>query len=151
MSAGAKRLLVVEPHGFCSGVARAVATAEAILASAGGERVYCLNEIVHNRQVVSRLAALGMVFVRGVGDVPEGSVMLLSAHGVSPAVREAAARRRLRLVDATCPFVAKVHLEVRRFAAQGAAIVCIGLLRPAKGLLIALQYFNKAEEGQRES
>ncbi len=122
----AKRLIVVSPHGFCSGVARAVATAEAALARFQGEAVYCLNEIVHNRQVVRRLTARGLAFVRSVGEVPEGALLLLSAHGVAPSVRREAEARRLRVIDATCPFVAKVHAEVRRFAAQGATVVCIG-------------------------
>jgi len=122
----AKSLTVVLPHGFCSGVARAVQTAEAALARFRGETVYCLNEIVHNRHVVSRLTSLGMVFVRSVEDVPAGSLLLFSAHGVSPAVRRAAAARGLRVIDATCPFVTKVHAEVQRFAAQGATVVCIG-------------------------
>lgn len=125
MSSG-KKLVVVAPHGFCSGVARAVTAAESVVAQAGGERVYCLNEIVHNAHVVERLKRDGMVFVRSVEEVPEGAVVLFSAHGVSPAVREAAAARRLRMVDATCPFVTKVHVEVKRFVARGAQVVCIG-------------------------
>ena len=121
-----KRLIVVRPHGFCSGVARAVETAEAVLSRHRGETVYCLNEIVHNKQVVSRLASLGMTFVSDVAAVPEGSLLLFSAHGVSPAVARQAADRGLRVVDATCPFVTKVHAEVRRFAAQSACVICIG-------------------------
>lgn len=121
-----KRLVVVRPHGFCSGVARAVRTAEAALARFRGETVYCLNEIVHNRQVVARLTSLGMVFVRTVDDVPVGALLLFSAHGVSPQVRCRAEAHGLRVIDATCPFVTKVHAEVRRFAARGAAVVCIG-------------------------
>jgi 4-hydroxy-3-methylbut-2-enyl diphosphate reductase len=121
-----KQLTVVSPHGFCSGVARAVETAEAALAKFSGETVYCLNEIVHNRQVVERLTARGMAFVRSVEQVPSGGRLLFSAHGVSPAVRRQAEARGLRVIDATCPFVTKVHAEVRRFAAQGAAVVCIG-------------------------
>jgi 4-hydroxy-3-methylbut-2-enyl diphosphate reductase len=121
-----KRLVVVNPHGFCSGVARAVETAEALLAAVRGEPVYCLNEIVHNRQVVERLAGLGMVFVDSVEAAPEGAFLLFSAHGVAPSVTRRAAARRLRVVDATCPFVMKVHAEVRRFATQGAYVVCIG-------------------------
>jgi 4-hydroxy-3-methylbut-2-enyl diphosphate reductase len=121
-----KKLTVVRPHGFCSGVARAVETAETVLARFRGERVYCLNEIVHNKQVVSGLTSLGMVFVSAAEEVPEGSLILFSAHGVAPAVRHQAEGRRLRVIDATCPFVAKVHAEVRRFAAQGATVVCIG-------------------------
>lgn len=121
-----KRLIVVRPHGFCSGVARAVETAEAVLARYRGETVYCLNEIVHNRQVVSRLSSLGMVFVGDAAAVPVGALLLFSAHGVSPAVVRLAQARGLRLIDATCPFVTKVHAEVRRFAARGACVVCIG-------------------------
>ena len=121
-----KRLVVVSPHGFCSGVARAVATAEAVLAGARGEPVYCLNEIVHNKQVVARLTGLGMVFVKSVDTVPEGARLLFSAHGVAPDIARCAAARQLRVIDATCPFVMKVHAEVRRFAGQGACVVCIG-------------------------
>jgi len=121
-----KRLVVVRPHGFCSGVARAVETAEAALTRYRGETVYCLNEIVHNQQVVSRLTSLGMVFVKSVNDVPEGSLLLFSAHGVAPDVVRHAVARRVRVIDATCPFVTKVHAEVRRFAAQGACVICIG-------------------------
>ena len=122
----AKRLIVVSPHGFCSGVARAVATAEAVLEAARGEPVYCLNEIVHNKQVVARLTGLGMAFVGSVEAVPEGARLLFSAHGVAPNVMRRAAARRLRVIDATCPFVMKVHAEVRRFAAEGACVVCVG-------------------------
>lgn len=121
-----KRLIVVEPHGFCSGVARAVQTAEALLARFPGETVYGLNEIVHNQQVVARLTGLGMRFVRSIDEVPEGARLLFSAHGVAPDVVARAAARLLRAIDATCPFVSKVHAEVRRFAAQGACVVCIG-------------------------
>lgn len=121
-----KRLLVVEPHGFCSGVARAVATAEQVLEGNPGVPVFCLNEIVHNQQVVARLRERGMIFVRRVEDVPEGALLLLSAHGVAPEVKEKAAARRLRVVDAVCPFVSKVHAEVRNFAHAGVAVICIG-------------------------
>jgi 4-hydroxy-3-methylbut-2-enyl diphosphate reductase len=121
-----KRLVVVEPHGFCSGVARAVQTAEALLARYPGETIYCLNEIVHNQLVVGRLSDLGMRFVKSVDEVPEGVRLLFSAHGVAPAVVARAAARQLRTIDATCPFVAKVHAAVRRFAAQGACVICIG-------------------------
>jgi len=117
-----KRLLIADPHGFCSGVARAIRMAEAHLAG----NIYCLNEIVHNQHVVAQLTAQGMKFVRCLEDVPEGAQVLFSAHGVSPAVRQEAARRNLRVIDATCPFVEKVHSEVRRFAATDAAIICIG-------------------------
>jgi len=121
-----KRLIVVSPHGFCSGVARAVETAERVLGRFCGEPVYCLNEIVHNRQVVARLTELGMIFVSDPEDVPEGSLLLFSAHGVSPRVRRKSEARRLRVIDATCPFVTKVHHEVLGFAASGACVICIG-------------------------
>ncbi len=121
-----KRLIVVRPHGFCSGVARAVETAETVLTRYRGETVYCLNEIVHNKQVVSRLVSLGMVFVSDAAAVPEGALLLFSAHGVSPAVARQAADRGLRVIDATCPFVTKVHAEVRRFVSLDADVICIG-------------------------
>jgi 4-hydroxy-3-methylbut-2-enyl diphosphate reductase len=88
--------------------------------------VYCLREIVHNRQVVEDLAAKGVVFVQDVGAVPEGATLLFSAHGVSPAVRAQTAKRHLNVVDATCPFVSKVHNEVRRYADQGYSILLVG-------------------------
>jgi len=120
-----KRLVVACPHGFCAGVRRAVDTVEAALRKFPPP-IYCFNEIVHNRQVVDDLAARGVVFVRDVNAVPAGAVLLFSAHGVTPAVRAAAARRGLTVVDATCPFVTKVHSEVKRFAAQGYTVVLIG-------------------------
>jgi len=119
-------MIVVEPHGFCSGVARAVATAEQVLESNPGVPIFCLNEIVHNQQVVERLKGRGMIFVRRVEDVPEGALLLLSAHGVAPEVKVQAAARRLRVVDAVCPFVSKVHAEVRNFARAGVTVICIG-------------------------
>ena len=120
-------LFVAHPHGFCSGVARAVNMAEAALQqNPEKDIIYCLNEIVHNQHVVFRLSARGMIFVKRVEDVPEGSRLLFSAHGVSPAVRQQAEARHLQVIDATCPFVSKVHEEVRRFASTGINIVCIG-------------------------
>jgi len=121
-----KRIIVVEPHGFCSGVARAVESAQKILDLNQGKPVFCLNEIVHNRQIVGHFKERGMIFVRSVEDVPEGSLLLLSAHGVSPEVRINAVSRALRVVDAVCPFVSKVHAEVRGFTNQGLAVICIG-------------------------
>ena len=122
-----KPLFVAHPHGFCSGVARAVNMAEAALKKyPGKDIIYCLNEIVHNQHVVIRLSSQGMIFVKRVEDVPEGSSLLFSAHGVSPEVRRQAEARHLQVIDATCPFVSKVHEEVRRFASTGINIVCIG-------------------------
>lgn len=121
----AKRLLIARPHGFCAGVWHAIGMAEAAVAKYPAP-VYCLNELVHNRQVVDGLAARGMRFVKRVEDAPEGSVLLFSAHGVSPAVRATAAARGLTVLDATCPFVARSHADVRRHAAAGRTIFMIG-------------------------
>ena len=120
-----KRIIVAHPHGFCSGVARAVATAEAALARYRGP-IYGLHEIVHNTQVTGGLAARGLRFVESLADIPPGAVVLLSAHGVSPAVRAEACARQLQVIDATCPFVAKVHQEVLRFVKDGCTVICIG-------------------------
>lgn len=120
-----KRVIVVHPHGFCSGVARAVAAAEAALARCDGP-IYGLHEIVHNAQVTRGLAARGLRFVERLADVPPGAVVLLSAHGVAPAVRAEACARRLQVIDATCPFVDKVHREVRQFVADGCTVFCVG-------------------------
>ena len=120
-----KRLVIARPHGFCAGVWHAIGMAEAAVAKYPAP-VYCLNELVHNRQVVDGLAARGMVFVKKVEDVPEGAVLLFSAHGVSPAIRTKAEERRLTVLDATCPFVASSHAAVRRHAAAGRTIFLIG-------------------------
>jgi 4-hydroxy-3-methylbut-2-en-1-yl diphosphate reductase len=125
-SCDVKRIIVVEPHGFCSGVARAVAIAHKILDSHKQQPVYCLNQIVHNRQVVNELCKSGMRFVSEIEAVPPGSVLLLSAHGVSPEIRRRAAERNLAVVDAVCPFVSKVHAEVRAFVSRGMKVICIG-------------------------
>jgi 4-hydroxy-3-methylbut-2-en-1-yl diphosphate reductase len=120
-----RRILLAVPHGFCAGVERAIGMAGAVLRTRPPP-VYCLNEIVHNPQVTEDLARRGIVFVRDVGEIPRGATTLFSAHGVAPAVREAAAERRLNVIDATCPFVSKVHAEVRRFAGSGYAVLLIG-------------------------
>jgi len=124
---GFNSLFIAQPHGFCTGVARAIHMAEKTLEQkSGNETIFCLNEIVHNQHVVTRLTSMGLHFVKCVEDVPEGAKLLFSAHGVSPKVRQEAASRNLTVIDATCPFVAKVHDEVKRFASTGIAIVCIG-------------------------
>lgn len=117
---------IAEPHGFCTGVARAIQIAETVLAATPGETLYCLHELVHNQHVVERLHQLGMVFVQQLADVPCGAQILFSAHGVSPAVRREACERKLRVIDATCPFVDKVHKEVIRFAKAGLPVICVG-------------------------
>lgn len=120
-----RHLIVVSPHGFCAGVARAIETVEAAL-HRFGPPLYCLNEIVHNRQVVDGLRERGVTFVKSPAEVPRDATLLLSAHGVAPAVKDEARARGLRLVDATCPFVSKVHSEVRKYAERGYTIFLIG-------------------------
>ena len=111
---------VIEPHGLCAGVNAAVAKALKL------RDVYCLHELVHNEIVVGDLKALGFRFVDRVEDVPEGETVVFSAHGVPPSVRAAAAERRLKVVDATCPFVAKVHRAARDFSRRGLPVVVLG-------------------------
>lgn len=125
MRKGVKPLYLAEARGFCAGVQRAVAMAEEAL-TGHALPVYGLNEIVHNRTVVERLSGLGLRFVRDIAAVPVGATVLFSAHGVSPAVRETARIRGLRVIDATCPFVLKVHGEVRRYARAGYTVFLVG-------------------------
>src|SRR3712207_6353407 len=113
-----KRVLLAKPRGYCAGVDRAVVTVEKAL-EAHGPPVYVRKQIVHNRHVVETLEARGVVFVDEAEEVPEGAIVVFSAHGVSPAVHEQAAARGLRAIDATCPLVTKVHQEVKRFARDG--------------------------------
>jgi 4-hydroxy-3-methylbut-2-enyl diphosphate reductase len=120
-----KRVLLARPRGYCAGVDRAVATVEKAL-EAHGAPVYVRKQIVHNRHVVQTLESRGVVFVDDADEVPAGAVVVFSAHGVSPVVREQAAARGLRTIDATCPLVTKVHQEVKRFARDGYEILLIG-------------------------
>lgn len=122
----AVKIEVLEPHGFCAGVTGALRQAYAVLAEAAGACVYCLHELVHNELVVAELTAKGMVFVESLADVPVGATVLFSAHGVSPAVRRAAAAKALRVIDATCPFVARVHQAARAFTERGLPVIVIG-------------------------
>lgn len=117
---------VLEPHGFCAGVTAALRKALALVRDGAADTVYCLHELVHNEIVVGDLTRRGFKFVESVADIPEGATVLFSAHGVSPAVRRAAAARRLKVVDATCPFVTRVHTAAREFAARGLPVVVIG-------------------------
>ncbi|MCK8671131.1 MULTISPECIES: 4-hydroxy-3-methylbut-2-enyl diphosphate reductase [unclassified Rhodococcus (in: high G+C Gram-positive bacteria)] len=123
-SAG-KRVLLAEPRGYCAGVDRAVETVEKALEKHGAP-IYVRKEIVHNRHVVDTLAERGVVFVDETDQVPPGSVLVFSAHGVSPAVHQAAAARDLHTIDATCPLVTKVHQEAKRFARDDYDILLIG-------------------------
>ncbi|MDX6604551.1 MAG: 4-hydroxy-3-methylbut-2-en-yl diphosphate reductase [Solirubrobacterales bacterium] len=125
MPATPETLLLAAPRGYCAGVDRAVQTVERALELYGAP-VYVRKEIVHNKHVVEQLRARGAIFVDQETEVPEGSVTVFSAHGVAPSVHANAAARRLETIDATCPLVTKVHVEARRFAAQGYTIVMIG-------------------------
>jgi 4-hydroxy-3-methylbut-2-enyl diphosphate reductase len=119
------KLELVAPRGYCAGVDRAIETVERVLDELGPP-VYVRGEIVHNTHVVSALREKGAVFVDDPREVPVGQTIILSAHGVSPEVRRIAAERDLRVIDATCPLVAKVHAEVRRFAGRGATVLLVG-------------------------
>jgi 4-hydroxy-3-methylbut-2-enyl diphosphate reductase len=122
---GIEKLLLAAPRGYCAGVDRAVQTVELAL-ERYGPPVYVRKEIVHNKHVVEQLRARGAIFVDQETEVPEGSVTVFSAHGVAPSVRVNAQARRLRTIDATCPLVTKVHVEARRFVADGYTVVLIG-------------------------
>lgn len=121
----AKKILLLKPRGFCAGVVRAIDIVHLALEYCGAP-IYVHKEIVHNTRVVSDLSARGAVFVDSVDEVPEGAWVVYSAHGVSPVVRQKAISRRLKVIDATCPLVTKVHLESVRFARMGYSIVLIG-------------------------
>src|SRR5581483_6155432 len=120
-----ERVVLASPRGYCAGVERAVDTVERAL-RLYGEPVYVRKQIVHNSHVVRELEERGAIFVDSVEDVPPGATVVFSAHGVSPAVREAAAARNLVAIDATCPLVTKVHTQARRYAAAGYTVVLIG-------------------------
>jgi len=120
-----RRVLLAKPRGYCAGVDRAVQTVEKALERFGAP-VYVRKQIVHNKHVVRTLEDRGAIFVDETEAVPEGSVVVFSAHGVSPEVRAEAANRGLRAIDATCPLVTKVHNEAKRFAAQDYDILLIG-------------------------
>jgi 4-hydroxy-3-methylbut-2-enyl diphosphate reductase len=120
-----RKLVLASPRGYCAGVERAVEIVERAL-EVHGAPVFVRRQIVHNAHVVEELERRGAVFVESEGDVPPGALLVLSAHGVAPAVRERARLRRLRTIDATCPLVAKVHAEARRYAADGYTILLVG-------------------------
>jgi 4-hydroxy-3-methylbut-2-enyl diphosphate reductase len=118
-------ILLANPRGFCAGVERAIAIVERALVQFGAP-IYVRHEVVHNRYVVDDLRSKGAVFVEHLDEVPDGATVIFSAHGVPKAVREEAAQRGLRIFDATCPLVTKVHVEVQKMREQGREIVMIG-------------------------
>ena len=122
---GPSKVLLAAPRGYCAGVDRAVQTVEHAL-DLYGEPIYVRKEIVHNKHVVHELEKRGAIFVDQETEVPEGQMVVFSAHGVAPSVHENAKKRQLRTIDATCPLVTKVHVEARKFAAEGYTIVLIG-------------------------
>src|SRR5512147_2844422 len=118
-------ILLASPRGFCAGVDRAIEIVELAL-EVYGKPVYVRHEIVHNRHVVDELRRKGAVFTEDLAEIPEGSLVIFSAHGISPAVRAEAERRKLRTLDATCPLVTKVHVEAMRYARDQYEIVLVG-------------------------
>jgi 4-hydroxy-3-methylbut-2-enyl diphosphate reductase len=125
MASGRRRVLLAAPRGYCAGVDRAVVTVEKALELYGAP-VYVRKQIVHNRHVVEDLEGRGAIFVDETDEVPEGALVIFSAHGVAPEVHGEAASRNLRTIDATCPLVTKVHHEARRFSDEGYQILLIG-------------------------
>jgi 4-hydroxy-3-methylbut-2-enyl diphosphate reductase len=123
--ASEKTLLLLKPRGFCAGVVRAIDIVRIAL-EAFGPPIYVRKEIVHNRFVVEELQGKGAIFVDSVDEVPSGERVIYSAHGVSPEVREASDARHLRVIDATCPLVTKVHVEAVKFAKEGYSLILIG-------------------------
>ena len=121
----AKTLLLLKPRGFCAGVVRAIDIVRIALETFGAP-IYVRKEIVHNRYVVDELTAKGAIFVDSVEEVPAGERVIYSAHGVAPEVREASKLRELRVIDATCPLVTKVHVEAVKFAREGYSLILIG-------------------------
>ncbi len=119
------KLILANPRGFCAGVNMAIESLETAIAHFGTP-IYVFHEIVHNRPIVEKFRQRGVVFVDGLGEVPNGKTVLFSAHGVSPAIRREAAARDLLAIDATCPLVTKVHLEAIKYARDGFTIVLIG-------------------------
>ena len=119
------QIILANPRGFCAGVDRAITIVERAIELFGAP-VYVRHEVVHNRYVVNRLKQLGAIFIEDIREVPDNSILIFSAHGVSKAVREEAKQRKLRIFDATCPLVTKVHMEVARSSYRGEEVILIG-------------------------
>lgn len=120
------KILLANPRGFCAGVRMAVDVVDLVLQSFPNEAVYVYHEIVHNKHVVGDFRRRGVTFVESIDEVPHGSIVVFSAHGISPAVRQQARERNLSAIDATCPLVTKVHSEAIRYARQGYQILLVG-------------------------
>src|ERR1700735_1646753 len=125
MSATAKKIILLRPRGFCAGLVRAIDVVKIAL-NLYGAPIYVRKEIVHNRHVVDELRGAGAIFVEELEEVPAGGRVIFSAHGVAPSVRDEARARGLKVIDATCPLVTKVHLEAVKFARKGYTIILIG-------------------------
>ncbi|MBI0095405.1 4-hydroxy-3-methylbut-2-enyl diphosphate reductase [Gilliamella apicola] len=119
------QIILANPRGFCAGVDRAITIVERAIELFGAP-VYVRHEVVHNRYVVNRLKQLGAIFIEDISEVPDNTILIFSAHGVSKAVREEAKQRKLRIFDATCPLVTKVHMEVARSSYRGEEVILIG-------------------------
>ncbi|MCX8728471.1 4-hydroxy-3-methylbut-2-enyl diphosphate reductase [Gilliamella sp. B2969] len=119
------QIILANPRGFCAGVDRAITIVERALELFGAP-VYVRHEVVHNRYVVNRLKELGAIFIEEINEVPDNAILIFSAHGVSKSVREEAKQRQLRIFDATCPLVTKVHMEVARSSYRGEEVILIG-------------------------
>ncbi len=120
------KIILANPRGFCAGVYMAIDVVDQLLDICPGEPIFVFHEIVHNKHVVDRFRARGVTFVDDLGDVPEGAIVVFSAHGVSPAIRQLAEQRRLTAIDATCPLVTKVHAEAVRYAEKDYQILLVG-------------------------
>ena len=120
------KIILANPRGFCAGVYMAIDVVDQLLDVVDGDAIYVYHAIVHNKHVVQRFEDRGVTFIESIDDVPKGSIVVFSAHGVSPLVRDQAKERQLTAIDATCPLVTKVHVETRRHAAQRKHILLIG-------------------------
>lgn len=125
-SSPVKKILLASPRGFCAGVSRAIAIVERVLEKFGSKPVYVLHEVVHNRHVVQDLAQKGVIFVENIDEVPDGSILIFSAHGVSVKIEAKAKAKNLKIFDATCPIVDRVHRKVRRLSAEDSEVIMIG-------------------------
>jgi len=120
------RIILVNPRGFCAGVNRAVQTLEEVVARFSGKKIYVYHEIVHNTSVVRHFAELGVQFVSSLDEVPSCSVVMFSAHGVSPQIHDEAAQKSLQIIDATCPLVSRVHQQVKHYVSRGYHVIYVG-------------------------